>query len=484
MDERTPSFLFDIFSWPEHSELNELHESLWLEIPKNGQRRTVEELKRHLRLFLCNLYVAHYYEKPVAISLRKEIFARGRYKKLFLTYRTFKRVFDFLKEKGAIDYRLGMKPYSSGSVEISYGLGPVYYPEREHGCVTRIWPSETLRREFVKLKDVVILKETETIIVRERIGKKNKFDIPFLESDFTINLQAQLNSINKVLSTHYFQYEIQSMKCKFPNPWYNNLNEIHDIHHDDQVMADTCIHLLPGTKRILRRFSPQIRAVFSNGSFEQGGRLYSAIQRGIGNWQSMPQEQRKTIRIDRLPVVELDFDAFHIAMLYAVEGIQLRPRPYDPYTIVIPEVPEMRSIIKTLLLTVLNANSEESAINAMNESMAELAKKKDVSARDLKLIKAIDAHSPNWATLIDRLGTAHPDLARYFCSGAGLMLQRLDSEIMRQALLYLAGKDIPAIPIHDSAIVAVIHESELRTAMQLGYSYVFGEKLTCGISKK
>lgn len=484
MDERTPSFLFDVFRWPEHKELNELCERLWEELPKGGQHRTVDGLKRHLRLFLCNLYVSYYYDKPVAVSLRRDVFARGRYKQLFLTYRIFKRVFDFLNARGMIGHRIGMKPYSSGWYEAAYSFEPVYYPEREHGCVTRIWPSEALRSEFDKLEELLVLKETDSIVMREKIGKKKKFDIPFLESDFTVNLRSDLRLVNEVLSAHYFQYDASSSKYKFPNPWYKNLNKLYDIHYDEPATDDTSTLLLPGTKRTLKRFSPQIRAVFSNGSFEQGGRLYSAIQRGIGNWQSMPSEQRKTILIDRRPVVELDFDAFHIAMLYAVEGKQLPPKPYDPYTAVIPEVPEMRPIIKTLLLTVLNANSEKSAIDAMEDSMDELAREEYVSERDLKLIRAIDEHEPDWGTLIDRLGAAHPDLACYFCSGAGLMLQRLDSEIMREALLYLAWNNIPAIPIHDSAIVATQYESQLRTAMALGYRYVFGEDFTCGISKK
>ena len=90
----------------------------------------------------------------------------------------------------------------------------------------------------------------------------------------------------------------------------------------------------------------------------------------------------------------------------------------------------------------------------------------------------------NWLELIDKLSDAHPLIAPYFCSGAGLMLQRLDAEIMREALIYLAEKNIPALPIHDSAIVAAHHKSELHTAMSLGYHYIFGDRFTCGISEK
>ena len=84
MDERTPSFLFDVFRWQEHPELEAIFNRLWNEIPKSRIRSTVEEQKRCLRLFLCNLYVSHYYEKPVAVPLKYSTFTEGRYKKLFI----------------------------------------------------------------------------------------------------------------------------------------------------------------------------------------------------------------------------------------------------------------------------------------------------------------------------------------------------------------------------------------------------------------
>ena len=59
MDERTPSFLFDVFRWQEHPELAAIFNRLWNEMPNSRIRSTVEEQKRCLRLFLCNLYVSH-----------------------------------------------------------------------------------------------------------------------------------------------------------------------------------------------------------------------------------------------------------------------------------------------------------------------------------------------------------------------------------------------------------------------------------------
>lgn len=352
MDERIPSTLFDVFRWPEHKELEAIYERLWQKLPKTGQHKTVEELKRHLRLFLCNLYVSHYYEKPIAISLKKDMFAQGRYKKLFIRYRVVKRIFDFLQEEDLISCRKGMKPYST-TFDVNWNTGEtIYYPKHRKGCVTRMWPSDSLRIEFAKLGDLQILKETDGIIMREKI-KKKKYDIPYTETPLTENIKDKINLINGTFTNHYFEYDLNINTDKLDNPYYRNLNKEYDILHEEREEQIYSKFLLQGTKCNFRRFSPQTRAVFSNGSFEHGGRLYSAVQEGMGNWQSMPQAQRKTILIDNRPTVELDFDAFHITMLYAVEGLQLALKPYDPYATVAPKA--MRPIVKKLLLAVLNA---------------------------------------------------------------------------------------------------------------------------------
>lgn len=478
MDERTPSFLFDVFRWPEHPELEAIFNRLWDAIPKSRIHSTVEEQKRYLRLFLCNLYVSHYYEKPVAVPLKKEAFSQGRYKSLFIKRVPFRMVFNFLEGSGMMTVKKGIVTYSS-SFDVDWdNAETTYYPKYEKGCVTRIWPSDSLRNEFASLADLLIGKDTDNIVMRETVDD-DKLDVAFPETCFSCRLRGELEFINRTLREHYFLFNSSSASIKEPNPSCNNLNALYDIQHYDYSNISSSTLLLRGPSRTLRRFSPQIRAVFSNGSFEQGGRLYAAIQEGIGNWQSMPQQQRKTILIDNCRTVELDFDSFHISMLYALERIQL---DHDPYDTVAPK--EMRPIIKKLLLTVLNADSESATVQSMRNQISKLKQKELVSERELKFIRAVDHYHPDWMDLIERLREAHKPIGYYFCSGAGLMLQRLDSEVMREALLYLAGQGIPALPVHDSAIVAAQHESELRTAMSLGYRYVFGEEFTCGISRK
>ena len=264
MNERTPSFLFDVFRWQEHPELEAIFNRLWNEMPKSRIRSTKEEQKRCLRLFLCNLYVSHYYEKPVAVPLKYSTFTEGRYKKLFIKRVPFLMVFRFLEAKGLMTVKKGIVTYSS-SFDVDWdNTETICYPKYEKGCVTRVWPSDSLRDEFTSLADLLIVKDTDCIVMREEVAD-DKSDVPFPETCFSCRLRRELDFINQTLREHYFLFDSCSVGAKYPNPWYQNLNVLYDIHHQDydNISSDTL--LLREPSRTLRRFSPQIRAVFSNG---------------------------------------------------------------------------------------------------------------------------------------------------------------------------------------------------------------------------
>lgn len=54
--------------------------------------------------------------------------------------------------------------------------------------------------------------------------------------------------------------------------------------------------------------------------------------------------------------------------------------------------------------------------------------------RDLKFLKACWKYEPDWYELIDRLKAAHPLIGQYFCSGAGLLLQRSTKMVILRQL--------------------------------------------------
>ena len=68
---------------------------------------------------------------------------------------------------------------------------------------------------------------------------------------------------------------------------------------------------------------------------------------------------RGFIKINGDPVVELDYDALHVFMLYHLRGIDIDIEQ-DPYEMIVGS--EARAIKKKALLTAINAVSDELAI--------------------------------------------------------------------------------------------------------------------------
>ena len=309
--------------------------------------------------------------------------------------------------------------------------------------------------------------EQDCIVLRN----ENKEDIPFEENAFTNSLRNQLNFINSTLFSHYFTYNSSDIFNKLViNPLHRNNNS-----NSSSTSSNILLSSLREPNEIFRRFRPQVKVVFSNSDFTCGGRIYNA---GIGDWQSMPQLQRATIRIDNCRTVELDFNSFHISMLYALADKQISG---DPYTSVASRA--LRPVVKKLLLTVLNASSIREAASSMVNQVQILQQRPLLKERDLKFLRAYLNCKPNWYDLINRLKVAHPVIGQYFCSGAGLHLQRIDSEIMRDVLVGLSERNIPCLPVHDSAIVQYFREADLRREMQLAYCKMF-PGFYCGIERK
>ena len=73
----------------------------------------------------------------------------------------------------------------------------------------------------------------------------------------------------------------------------------------------------------------------------------------IGNYhyQTLSQDLRKKLTIGGEPVVELDYSAMAIRLMYAFEQIQY-PLDEDPY-LIDPDIPELRDLFKHILLALV-----------------------------------------------------------------------------------------------------------------------------------
>jgi len=107
----------------------------------------------------------------------------------------------------------------------------------------------------------------------------------------------------------------------------------------------------------------------------------------------------------------------------------------------------------------------------------------EIKKRDKKFLDAYFEVRPDWSDLINLMRDVHYDIAGYFCTGAGIMLQRIDAKIMSDILLDLAEQDIPCLPVHDSAIVPFIYRTQLAMAMNVSCMNCLNG-MTCDIDIK
>jgi hypothetical protein len=173
---------------------------------------------------------------------------------------------------------------------------------------------------------------------------------------------------------------------------------------------------------ILRLVYEYIHRVFNRKSFKLGGRGYGAIH------QRLPKNLRPYIHINGQPTVELDYSAFHIRMLYHMEGIDY---PDDPYLVC--EGSEMRATYKAVGLVAINAENVGKAYGGIFD---------ELKSRGIPL----PAGEKPITRLVNRFKDAHPRIAKYICADMGVHLMNIDSRIMNNILMKLMDRGILGFP--------------------------------------
>ena len=181
--------------------------------------------------------------------------------------------------------------------------------------------------------------------------------------------------------------------------------------------------------------------VFSNASWNQGGRLYG------GGWQSMPSALRARLRLNEDTTIELDHAQLHPRMLYRLAGAKLDGDAYS-----VGHWP--RATGKVAFNALLNAPSRKTALGAVAQQIGG----PNSWPQALRLVAAIE--------------TRHAPVASYLKGGVGLKLQAIDADMAEAVLTRLLRRGIPALPVHDSFIVERRHEGELQEAMKSSWSLV------------
>lgn len=296
------------------------------------------------------------------------------------------------------------------------------------GKTTRFVARNELLKLFSRLKEMPfqVLKpdlDAECIILHDRVDERRvlKNYEPSAESD---QMRANLRVINSCLLRHWADLRIKDSD-------YLVLQQrlLADSHKKSYHVRQP-INL---NKRILAR-------IFSNGSFEQGGRFYR------GWWENVPSEYRPYITINGKRTCEFDYSQLNPTMLYAECGQD--PGSEDAYDRVFDG--EHRSLVKE-------------AFNAMLQASTPL--KSPPRSIDLSGSKL------TWKALREGILHAHKAIEHMFFQGYGNHLQYKDSCIAEEVMLHFSKMDHPVLPIHDSFIMhyAFAELGELQDVMQQAF---------------
>lgn len=349
---------------------------------------------------------ATYRNNPKArlrISRRKanyEARHRTRYNASPITHTNACRVSDWLVAQGLAGSRLGY-----------YERIPEFGPNAASGQQSRIWATESLSRFFetdcgLTPQDVGFAPWLETVVLRDKGDDRIKRDIDYTDTEETRRMRRNLKTINEALAG----YELSQL---------GENGEVSD---------------LPPFR---------LRRVFSQSSFELGGRFYG------GPWINMKPEARARLLIDGEGTVERDYSSLHPRLIYALEGIPLVDGE-DPYEVPGWDGSERRRYAKIAFQQLINSPTGKRIRKPSDIPMEEVGK-------------------GQWPKLIRAFEGKHARVSHWFRSGRGLELQRIDSDMAERVILEMLRKGVCCLPVHDSFIVPLSARAALSDVMGEAY---------------
>jgi len=246
-----------------------------------------------------------------------------------------------------------------------------------------------------------------------------------------------------------------------------------------------------------------------------GGRFYNLV----GGVQTMKQSERKRLMINKERVVELDFKSLHPAILYE-QLWQDDPRRvsiwvesawdgvFNPYCTTgyekflrvdndevfahiekygLDKYNPVRNLFKFAVMTCLNAqrgkdNPVRPAAGSLTVEWYEDKKKPMADRRYVGLYpigEKFKAHQ-----ICEHIQEVNTPIDNYFFSDVGVVLQRMDSDIMEIIIAELVRFGEPVYPEHDSVIVRESMEKQVTDIMCKAYLEVVGSNQFCVVEKK
>jgi hypothetical protein len=277
--------------------------------------------------------------------------------------------------------------------------------------------TDKLRKIFEQVGFVFTKRRTSTtsevIVLREKDDFLNfKHQLPLPDIPEIDQMRANVRSINRMLLKHAI----------FP------------------YLPDNILRGLPSKngKNSLNLNKVQYRRVFVCGRLDRCGRFSGPW------WQYIPKNYRRHIRIDGEPVVELDFRATFITILYGKRGLILDGDPYLVFPFD-PEDPQKREIIK-------------------NFTNAALSDKRGTYTPGRDALRVLGVTREELSRLV---GERHPQVKDALSSGEeGLGLMFIESQIAEGVMLRMARMRIPVLCLHDGFLCQTRSVETLYEIMQ------------------
>ena len=190
---------------------------------------------------------------------------------------------------------------------------------------------------------------------------------------------------------------------------------------------------------------------FVKRNLKLGGRFYGPY------WQNLPKRYRKLIKINGKEVVELDYNAMHLHLLYSMINKSL----YDYYSFAEEPYTALgydRKIVKFAFTACINENCTRKNVNQV------------LGQRVSKALPDLFERGLPYGKIIDALADNHPQIGSMFYSEIGHEIAYMESRVTDYIVTVLTKHRIPTLSIHDSFIVGKAKVSFLRIIMQEAFT--------------
>ncbi len=494
-----------------------LVDKIFDEVSKKIKVIKKSRIKDALKTIIANLWQGKQMDAPIRYSRNKNKWVRNsRYGKLFFTYKRFIPVIDALEDLGYIHQKKGI--YNSdkdfGRETRMWGTYKLWH----HFTMFGLYTQEFINNSQPEPEELIILKDNsknkiqigytkttqiqqwqedlenyndfldEHIVCVELDGSTivdNRFILQYLFSNILKNkIIIQIVILNNNI-TRYKKYPLLELYSKdtttktqptMTNTISPNRFVDKDLQHicgrsfleywflpqlksklskckaqEERNAFLSVEHVLEGLgiERLIFRLNYEyLHRVFNRKSFKFGGRAYGALH------HNLPKQMRPHISINGEKTTEIDYSAYHIRMLYHMEGIDYTD---DPYLVCGGQ--DLRETYKAVGLIAINAENDKSAYGAIRD---------ELTARGIPLPK-IDKPL---VALVNTFREAHKPIYKYLFSDIGITLMNKDGEIMNNILMRLMDKGILGLSVYDSVIVEEQYAEILRDIMVAEYKEV------------